>query len=236
MDADVSCCVCWQSFLDVEPVVLSACGHTICKGCALKLGSESYSGATTIKCPFCQQSSCYKHKQDIKSNYTLRGLLHSLQTNETGGDSEEVVELVKSNVKAPKKMMAGTRCCYCSWYLALQNKYVCSYCSETFCYKCAEIHQQKEQERYAQAQGEVKQKVIRIKADLALHNKALEAKCEKLEQDVLELVEEKTELHRKLRQRPISNTYETTAIPGPKPHVMFVAIAFALCIYFSYLS
>lgn len=232
MDADVSCCVCWQSFLDVEPVVLSACGHTVCKGCALKLGSESFSGSTTIKCPFCQQSSFYKHKRDIKSNYTLRGLLQSLQTNEKG-ESEEVIELMKNNLKAPKKMVVGTRCRSCSWYLALQNKYICSYCGETFCAKCSESHHQTEQDNYSQTHNEVKQKVIQIKAGLELHNRALEAKCEKLEQDIADLSREKVSLMQQLGRDPISVTISHSS-SSSKPHVLVVAVAFALFAYLRY--
>jgi len=224
MEVDSSCCVCWQSFLEVDPVVLSACGHTVCKGCAIKLGSESFSGNTTIKCPFCQQPSIYRHKQDIKSNYTLRGLLQSLHS-ETDNlvAADEVINLLHSNLHKPRRLIVGTKCQTCSWYLALQNKFLCSYCGATFCSKCSEPHITMEQDKYIQAHGEVKQKITLIKASLELQNRSLEARCQKLEQEKVEL-----ELEKAKRLHVLPPVIFSTPSRSIRSHLTTVAVAFLI--------
>jgi len=225
MEVDASCCVCWQSFLDVEPVVLSACGHTVCKGCALKLGNESFR-VITIKCPFCQQPSSYKNRQDIKSNYTLRGLLQTLQS-DTGHfiAADEVADLLQNNLHKPKKLSVGTKCQSCSWYLTLQSKYLCSYCGATFCSKCSEPHFTMEQEKYAQAHAEVKQKLTLIRASLELQNKSLEARCQKLELEKAEL-----ELEKARR----ADTQKVIVVPAPRNFKSHIATFFLAMAVFGY--
>jgi len=183
MDADISCGVCWQSYMVVEPVVLAQCAHTMCKPCALRIGAGLYAGlgGTAVKCPFCQQVSTYKSISDLKINYALRGLMQTMH--EERGSSEEVINMINTNIYRPKKLHAGTRCRGCAWYLALQSKVVCSYCGETFCSKCSDIHFQIEQENYQKTNDEVRQKIQQTTASLELQLKSLEKRCHVLEEE-----------------------------------------------------
>jgi hypothetical protein len=70
----ITCNVCMHPMLQSDPLVLSQCGHTLCRKCTETIAGKSHV-AQAFSCPFCR---CETPNAKINVNYNVRDFISKI--------------------------------------------------------------------------------------------------------------------------------------------------------------